>query len=293
MASVEALVGGRRRRGVQLKDGAFEALLIVATLVGIATLFVLIAAVLQQGLPWLDTATVFNQPSADPDRAGVWGPLVGSLWIMGITAGVAFPVGVGAAIYLTEYAPDTRFWRLVRVNVANLAAVPSIVYGILGLAFFVRLAALGRSVAAGGLTMAILVLPIVIIASREAMLAVPSELRHGALGLGATRWRTTSRVVLPAAMPGILTGTILSLSRAIGETAPLILAGAVAYVTSTPTSLSSSFTVLPLQVFDWASRPQPAFRSGLAGAAIVILLTVLLTMNAGAILLRNRLQDRG
>ncbi len=289
MASVSAVITARPR-GAVLRERAFEALLILATLFGVTTLFVLIAIVLEQGLPWLEPSTVLNQPSADPAIAGVWGPLIGSLWIMGLTALFAFPLGVGAAIYLTEYAPDTRLFRLLRVNVANLAAVPSIVYGILGLAIFVRLLGLGRSVLAGGLTMAILVLPIVIVASREALTAVPAELRHAALGLGATRWQATYRVVLPSALPGVLTGTILSLSRAIGETAPLILAGAVTFVTATPTSLADAFTVLPLQIFDWARRPQPEFKNGLAGAAIIVLLAVLLTMNAGAILLRNRLQ---
>lgn len=289
MASVAATITARPR-GARLRERAFEALLVLATLFGVATLVVLVTTVVVQGLPWLEPSTVLNQPSANPTIAGVWSPLIGSLWIMGITAVFAFPLGVGAAIYLTEYAPDTRLFRLVRVNIANLAAVPSIVYGILGLGIFVRFLGLGRTVLAGGLTMAVLVLPIVIIASREALTAVPADLRHAALGLGATRWQTTYRVVLPSAMPGILTGTILSLSRAIGETAPLILAGAVTFVTSTPTSLSDAFTVLPLQIFEWARRPQPAFKSGLAGAAIIVLLAVLLTMNAGAILLRNRLQ---
>lgn len=280
----------RRRGRAEVREWSFEALLLVATLFGISMLFVLIGTVLQQGLPWLDAGTLLNQPSSNPNVAGVWSPLVGSLWIVGLTAVFAFPLGVGAAIYLTEYAADRPFVRFVRVNVANLAAVPSIVYGILGLAIFVRFFALGRSLLAGGLTMAVLVLPIVVIASQEALRAVPFELREGPLGLGATRWQTTSRVVLPTALPGILTGTILALSRAIGETAPLIIAGAVTFVTFTPTSLGSQYTVLPLQIFDWAARPQAEFRSGLAGAAIVVLLAVLLTMNAGAILLRNRLQ---
>ena len=291
MATVAADVGlARRSRGAQLRERAFEVVLIVTTLFGIVTLFLLVGAVMRNGLPWLDTRTLLNQPSSDPQRAGVWAPFIGSLWIMAITAVLAFPLGVGAAIYLTEYAGDSRLLRLVRVNVANLAAVPSIVYGILGLAVFVRFFGLGRNLLAGGLTMSLLVLPIVVIASQEAIVAVSQDLRQGALGLGATRWQTTARVVLPSALPGILTGTILALSRAIGETAPLILAGAVTYVTFTPTSLGDAFTVLPLQIFDWAARPQAAFKNGLAGAAIIILLVLLLTMNAGAILLRNRLQ---
>lgn len=282
-----------RRRGLsRVREWSFEALLLMATLFGIAMLFVLIGTVLQQGLPWLDSTTLLNQPSSNPNIAGVWSPLVGSLWIVGLTAVFAFPLGVGAAIYLTEYAADSLFIRFVRVNVANLAAVPSIVYGILGLAIFVRFFALGRSLLAGALTMAVLVLPIVIIAGQEALRAVPFEWREGPLALGATKWQATSRVVLPAALPGILTGTILALSRAIGETAPLIVAGAVTFVTFAPNSLDSQYTVLPLQVFDWAARPQAEFRNGLAGAAIIILLVVLLTMNAGAILLRNYLQSQ-
>ena len=280
----------RPSRAARVREGAFEALLVVVTLFGIVTLFLLVGAVLRNGLPWLDTRTLLNQPSSSPYRAGVWAPFVGSLWIMAITAVLAFPLGVGAAIYLTEYAGESRVMRAVRVNVANLAAVPSIVYGILGLAVFVRSFGLGCNLLAGGLIMSLLVLPIVVIASQEAIIAVSQDLRQGALGLGATKWQTTSRVVLPSALPGILTGTILALSRAIGETAPLILAGAVTYVTFTPTSLGDAFTVLPLQIFDWAARPQAAFKSGLAGAAIIILLALLLTMNAGAILLRNRLQ---
>jgi phosphate transport system permease protein len=206
---------------------------------------------------------------------------------------VCLPLGVGAAIYLEEYADKDRWYnRLIELNIQNLAAVPSIVYGILGLAFLVRgLADLGPTVLAGGLILALLVLPIIIIASREAIRAVPPSIRDGSLALGATKWQTISRQVLPGALPGIATGVILALSRAIGEAAPLILIGGLTFITFNPEGLDSSFTVLPIQIFNWISRPQDEFRV-LAAAAIVLLLVVLLTMNAAAILLRNRYQRK-
>jgi phosphate transport system permease protein len=210
---------------------------------------------------------------------------------MGLTAAFAVPIGIGAALYLEEYASRNWLNRIIQTNIANLAGVPSIVYGILGLALFVRTMSLGRSVLAGSLTMALLVLPIVIIASQEALRAVPSSLREAAYGVGASRWQVVFHQVLPAAMPGILTGIILALSRAIGEAAPLIMIGALAFVPFVPHSPMDGFTVLPIQIFNWASRPQAAFGKD-AAAAIIVLLAVLLSMNAIAIILRNRFQSR-
>ena len=250
---------------------------------------VLLADVTSDGLRWLSVDFLPRYPSRIPARAGIKSAILGTLWMMGLTALMSFPLGVGAAIYLEEYAPSNWFTRLLQTNIANLAGVPSIVYGILGLAVFVRFFGFQRSVLAGAATLSLLILPVVIIASQEAIRAVPNSLRQGAYGLGATRWQTIRHQVLPVAMPGILTGTILSLSRAIGETAPLIMIGALTFIAFPPTSPMSPFTVLPIQIFNWASRPQADFHD-LAAAAIVVLLVILLTMNATAILLRNRLR---
>ncbi len=276
----------RRRAGTM-----FRWLCLAATLFGIVMLAVLLVDVTADGLPWLSLDFLTRYPSRLPARAGIRSAILGTLWMMGLTAALSFPLGVGAAIYLEEYAPQNWFTRLLQTNIANLAGVPSIVYGILGLAVFVRFFAFGRSVLAGALTLSLLILPIVIIASQEAIRAVPNSLREGAYGLGATRWQTIRHQVLPVAMPGILTGTILSLSRAIGETAPLIMIGALTFIAFPPTSPMSPFTVLPIQVFNWASKPGAEFHD-LAAAAIIVLLAALLLMNATAILLRNRLRKQ-
>lgn len=256
---------------------------------GVVALALLVGDVIIDGLPHLDVDFVTNFASRFPERAGVAAALAGSIWMLALTAAIAFPIAVGAAIYLEEYARDTWITRLVRLNVANLAGVPSIIYGILGLAVFVRALGLDRSVLAGALTLSILILPVIIMASAEAIRAVPDSIRQAAFGLGATRWQVVRTQVLPIALPGILTGTILSLARAVGETAPLILVGAVGFIAFAPTSPGDPFTVLPLQIFNWLSRPQPEFRE-LAAAAILVLLALLLTMNSAAILLRNRFQ---
>ncbi|MGH7545747.1 MAG: phosphate ABC transporter permease PstA, partial [Gemmatimonadota bacterium] len=226
-------------------------------------------------------------PSRFPAQAGVKAALWGSAWVMACTAAFTFPLGVASAIWLEEYAPRGRWRQIVQTNIANLAAVPSIVYGILGLAVFVRWMALGRSVIAGALTLTLVILPVVIIAAQEALRAVPNSIRLGAYAVGATRWQTVRHHVLPLALPGILTGTILALSRAIGETAPLIMIGALLFVPFVPRGVSDPFTVLPIQVYNWISRPQPEFHQ-LAAAGILVLLGALLTLNAAAILLRNR-----
>jgi phosphate transport system permease protein len=271
----------------------FKGVLLFSLLIGFATLIVLLITVASDGLGKLSWDFVTSFPSSLPSRAGIQSPLVGTIYLMVLVALITVPIGVGAALYLEEYA-DRRRWynRAIELNIQNLAAVPSIVYGILGLAFLVRgPIGLGRALLAGALTLSLLVLPIVIIASREAIRAVPPSIREGALALGATRWQTIWRQVLPASVPGIATGSILALSRAIGETAPLILIGAIVFVPFNPSGLTDQFTALPIQIFNWTSRPQPEFKL-LAAAAILVLLALLLTMNAFAIWLRNKYQRR-
>ena len=277
----------RRRRAGRI----FQALCILSIGFSIAVLAILLVDVARDGLRWVSWDFLTRYPSRIPERAGIKSAILGSLWMMGLTAAISFPLGVGAAIYLEEYAPRSWITRLLQTNISNLAGVPSIVYGILGLAIFVRSFGLGRSVLAGAATLALLVLPVVIIAAQEALKAVPRSLREASYGVGATKWQTIRHQVLPVAMPGILTGTILSLSRAIGETAPLIMIGALTFIAFSPTSPMDPFTVLPIQIFNWAAKPQAEFHE-LAAGAIIVLLVVLLVMNAGAIVLRNKFQKR-
>jgi phosphate transport system permease protein len=289
--------GGRFVGAVSRRDrvagAAFKGVLLFSLLIGFATLVALLIRVASDGLGHLSWGFVTAFPSSFPDRAGIQSPLVGTIYLMALVALITVPIGVGAALYLEEYADRNRWYnRAIELNIQNLAAVPSIVYGILGLAFLVRgPIGLGRVLLAGALTLSLLVLPIVIIASREAIRAVPGSIREGALALGATRWQMIWRQVLPAAVPGIATGSILALSRAIGETAPLILIGAIVFVPFNPSGLGDQFTALPIQIFNWTTRPQEEFKL-LAAAAILVLLALLLTMNAFAIWLRNRYQRR-
>ncbi|NIR42721.1 MAG: phosphate ABC transporter permease PstA [Gemmatimonadetes bacterium] len=262
-----------------------------ATTLGVVLLAILLFDILRQGAGRLSLDFLNSYPSRFPARAGIKSALYGTLWVVGFTALFSFPLGVGAAIYLEEYAPRSWLTRVIETNIANLAGVPSIVYGVLGLAVFVRGLALGRSVVAGAATLALLILPVVIISSQEAIRAVPPSIREAGYGIGATKWQTLQRLVLPMAFPGILTGMILSLSRAIGETAPLIMIGALTFIAFTPESPLDEFTVLPIQIFNWASRPQEGFHE-LAAAAIIVLLVVLLSMNALAIILRNKLKKQ-
>ncbi len=281
-----------RQRSAQRKRAAiFFGLILAATLLGMVVLGALVVDVLTDGAKWLDWDFITSFPSRFPARAGIRSALLGTLWLMGFTALFAFPLGVGASIYLEEYAPKHWLISAIKLNIANLAGVPSIVYGMLGLTIFVRGMALDRSVVAGALTISLLILPIIIIASQEAIRAVPGSLRQGSYALGATRWQTTWHVVLPQAVPGILTGTILALSRGIGETAPLIMIGALTFIAFSPTSPLDPFTVLPIQIFNWTTRPQEDFQ-GLAAAGIIVLLVMLLVMNAGAVILRNKFQRR-
>ncbi|NNE44583.1 MAG: phosphate ABC transporter permease PstA [Gemmatimonadetes bacterium] len=269
-------------------DGVvFRAVCGLMTSLGIILLFVLLWRIGREGAAWVDWQFITSFPSRHPEKAGILSGLVGTLWMALMTAGISVPVGVGAAIYLEEFATRNRFTRFMEVNIANLAGVPSIIYGMLGLTVFVRALGLNRSLLAGALTMSLLVLPVIIVASREAIRQVPSAFRHAAFALGASRWETVRHHVLPAAVPGILTGVILSLSRAIGETAPLVVIGAFAYVAFVPEGPMDDFTVLPIQIFNWAGRPQEEFHS-LAAAGILVLLAVLLLLNATAVFIRHR-----
>ena len=295
MSAVAGTAGVPLARGRHAERSAralvFQAVLVVCLLVGLVTLVTLLVDIFRDGLPRLSGEFVSNLDSRLPSRAGVKPALVGTVWLMGLVAVISFPVGIGAAVYLEEFAPRNRFTTFIEVNVANLAGVPSIVYGLLGLAVFVRFINLGRSVMAGALTLVLLILPVIIVSAREALRAVPDSIRQGSLAVGATKWQTVWGQILPAAIPGIMTGMILGWSRAIGETAPLITLGALTYVNFVPTHPLDRFTAIPIQAYNWVSRPQADFQLN-AAAAMVLLLTVLLAMNAVAIYLRNRYERK-
>ncbi len=281
----------RSLRGRRLVGKFAVIIFLFSTFIGLATLAALIIDVLIDGIPWIDWDFLSTYPSRHPEDAGLRSALFGTIWVAGLTALFTFPIGTATAIYLEEYAPRNRMTQFIELNITNLAGVPSIVYGLLGLAVFVSFLGMGRVVLAGALTLTLLVLPLLIVAGREAIRAVPDSYRQGSLALGATRWQTVRYVVLPSALPGILTGTILAMSRAIGEAAPVIAIAALVYVTFTPGHPFERFTVLPIQIFNWVSRPQADWQH-VTAAAIIILLIVLLSMNAAAILLRDRFQRR-
>jgi phosphate transport system permease protein len=287
---------GRPSTSQRAKDLAFRLALLACLALAIGLLVVLLVDVALDGAGTLTWSFINNFTSITADKAGIQAGLWGTIWLMGVCAFFIVPVGVATAIYLEEYGDPTKWWnRLIELNIQNLAAVPSIVYGILGLAFLVRgPLSLGNVVLAGGLTLALLVLPMVIIAGREALRAVPSSIREGSMALGATQWQTIWRQVLPAAVPGIATGVILALSRAIGETAPLIVVGAVAVIAFNPEGLDSQFTAMPIQIFDWISRASNDINNyrPLAAAGILLLMILLLAMNSVAIWLRNRYEQK-
>lgn len=270
-------------------DRLFRAVALATLAVALATLAALVGDVVMDGWRRLDWAFLTNMASRRAESAGIYHALAGSIWVIVLTAALALPLGVASAVYLEEYGGQSRLARFIEINIANLAAVPSIIYGLLGLGVFVRTLGMGRSVLAGACTLALLALPVVILSTREALRTVPSSIREGSYALGATRWQTIWYQVLPMAVPGILTGLILSLSRAIGETAPLITIGALTYVPFAPDGIWSPFTVLPIQIFNWVSRPQAAFKEN-AAAGILVLLALLLAMNAVAVFLRDRFQ---
>jgi phosphate transport system permease protein len=288
----------RRRRTA---NAVFAGACLAATLLCLLILVLLLAGVFQQGIHSVDWHFVTSLPSRSPANAGIKSAIVGSLWLVGLATLFSAPLGVGAAIYLEEYAADSRTRRFIQLNIANLAGVPSIVFGILGLALFVRRIplgggieiglGLGPTILAGALTLSMVVLPIIILSSQEALRAVPPSLRHGSFALGATRWQTVWHQVLPASIPGILTGAILAISRALGEAAPLLLVGAAVYLSFVPSSPTDEFSALPIQIFNWAERPQRAFHD-LAAGGIIVLIAVLLVVNGLAIFLRYRYGKR-
>ena len=278
-------------RSGRLGERLFTLVCLLSLALPLLLLALLFGQTLADALPRLDWAFLTSFPSSRPEAAGILPALAGSAVLMVLTAAIAIPLGVGAALWLEEYARPSRFTAFVELNISNLAGVPSIIYGLLGLELFVRALSLGRSLLAGAATLALLLLPMVILSSREALRAVPLSVREACFALGADRWQGLRRVVLPMAAPGMLTGIILALARAVGETAPLVTIGAVAYVNFVPSSVLDEFTALPIQIFSWVSRPQLAFRAN-ASAGIVVLLAFMLALNAAAIWLRARLQRR-
>ncbi len=275
----------------RIKDKAFGILGLIATLSGLIILAFFIGQILYEGLSRLDLDFMKDLPSRKPEKAGIFTAWVGTLWVLVMTTLFAFPLGVSAGIYLEEYAKKGKFSDLLEINISNLAGVPSIIYGLLGLEIFGRVMNLGNSLLAGSFTLALLILPIIIVATREAVRAVPNTLRMASYGLGASKWQTIWNQILPASMGGIFTGVILAISRAVGETAPLIVVGALAYVPFAPSGPMDEFTVLPIQIFNWISRPQHGFAVN-AAAAIIILLGITFIMNGIAVYLRNRWQKK-
>ena len=287
--------GGKSKRFEVIRtwrDRIFFVGFLLAILIGVAGLAALLIDVLIDGLGFLNWKFLANYASRKPLESGILAPMAGTVWVVGLTAIFTVPVGIGTAIYLEEFARKNRLTRLIELNISNLAGVPSVIYGLLGLAVFVQFLFNGsRNLTAGALTMTLLILPIVIIASQEAIKAVPSSYRDAAYAMGATRWQVVKTVVMPQAVPGMMSGIILALSRAVGESAPILIISSLVWVTFVPTSPDSKFTVLPLQIFTWVSQPQEDFRS-IAAAGIIVLLLILLGMNAVAIWIRNKYQVR-
>jgi len=275
----------------RLKDQAFKVWGIACTLLGLVLLLIFLGNIFTDGIQRINWSFLINLPSRSPEKAGIYTALMGSLWVLSLTTIIALPVGIAAAIYLEEYAKKNKLSSLLEVNISNLAGVPSIIYGLLGLEVFVRIMEMGGSVLAGSFTLALLILPIVIVSTREAIKAVPKSIRDASFAMGASKWQTVSLQVLPASFGGILTGIILALSRAVGETAPLIVIGALAYVPFAPLSPMDQFSVLPIQIFNWITRPQSGFVEN-AAAAIIILLLITFVMNGIAVYFRNKWQKK-
>ena len=275
----------------KLIDNAFKIFGVACTLFGLIILAILIYDILKTGLTRIDWNFIKDLPSRRAQKAGIYTALMGTVWILFLTAIIAFPIGVGAGIYLEEYGKKSKWANFLEINIANLAGVPSIIYGLLGLEIFVRAFNLGGSLLSGSLTLSLLILPIVIVATREALKAVPGSIKDASMALGASKWQTIWRQTLPASVGGVLTGVILAISRAIGETAPLIVVGALAYVPFAPKSPMDEFTVMPIQIFNWVSRPQHEFAINSA-AAIIILLLITFIMNGVAVYFRNKWQKK-
>lgn len=264
---------------------------ISATCIGLLFLGLLLYRILTQGIGYLNLDFIQNFPSRRPEEAGIKAGIIGSLWLMAVITPISLILGVGTAIYLEEYAKNNWLTKFIRINIQNLAGVPSIVFGLLGLTIFVYILNLGPSILAGGFTMSLLILPVIVVSSQEAIKAVPKDIREASYGMGATKWQTIRNIVLPAAIPGIITGSILAISRAIGETAPLIVVGAAVAIYSLPQSIFDQYTAMPIQIFNWTSRPQEEFHY-VAAAGIIVLLIILLVMNSIAVLIRNKFSKR-
>lgn len=275
----------------RIKDNAFKYFGIVCCIFGLAMLGIFIGNIIIEGAARIDWNFITNFPSRNPDKAGILPALVGTLWIMGLTAIIAIPLGISAGIYLEEYGKKSMLATLLEINISNLAGVPSIIYGLLGLEIFGRIMGMGGSLLAGASTLSLLILPIIIVSTREALKAVPSSIKEASFAMGASKWQTVWHQLLPASFGGVITGIILALSRAVGETAPLIVIGALAYVPFVPASPTDEFSVLPIQIFNWISRPQKGFAVN-AASAIIILLIVTFIMNGIAMFLRNRWQKK-
>jgi phosphate transport system permease protein len=275
----------------QFKEKFFIGLMLIATAASLAMLAILLIRVGMQGYQWLDWDFLNSFPSRFPERAGIKSAIWGSIWLGSLTLFFSVIFGVGAAVYLEELAPKGRLNRILEINIATLAGVPSIIYGMLGLAVFVRFFNFDRSILSGALTLSLLIMPVIIIAAREALKAVPQSTREGAFALGASRWQTVRDHVLPSALPGILTGVILAMARAVGEAAPLIMIGALSFIAFTPEHIFDSFTALPIQIFNWTSRPQEEFHE-LAAAGIIVLLAFLFVCNSIAIILRLKWRNQ-
>ncbi len=273
------------KRITRIKDEAFKYFGLASTFFGLIMLAIFISSIFSEGISRINWDFITNFPSRNPAKAGILSALAGTLWIIVITSLAAIPVGIGAAIYLEEFVKKSRIGKIIEINITNLAGVPSIIYGLLGLEIFGRIFNLGGSILAGSFTLALLILPIIIVATREAIKAVPNSLREASYALGSSKWQTIKMTVVPSASSGIITGIIIALSRAIGEAAPLIVVGALAYVPFVPTTPTSEFTVLPIQIFNWVSRPQEAFLVN-ASAGIIILLGITFILNAFAVYLR-------
>lgn len=279
-------LSSRRRRRT---EAVFKIVTQMMVLLTISVLAILMFQIVRDGLAYLSLNFLTEFPSRFAERSGALSAIVGTMAMMGLVTLIAVPLGVGTALFMEEYVPRGRFYNLMQVNIASLAGMPSIVYGLIGLAVFVRHLGLGRSIFAGALTLSLLVLPVIIVAAQGAIAAVPRQLRDAGFALGARKYQVVFGQVLPAAVPGIMTGVILSLSRAIGESAPMILLGALSYVAYLPKNLMDGYTVLPVQIFNWAARPQPEFHQ-LAATGIIVLMTLLFSMNLAAIIIRNRNQ---
>lgn len=291
MRYIEQQTVVKRMDGRLIINAVFKYLFLAATLLALLALVILLYRIVTQGAGHLSIDFLMNFASRFPEQAGIKAALVGSLWLMMVVAPTSIILGVGSAIYLEEYARQNRITTFIRMNISNLAGVPSVVFGLLGLTIFVRALSLGNSVLAAGFTMSLLILPVIVVASQEAIRSVPGELRDASYGMGATKWQTIVKIILPAAIPGVLTGSILALSRAIGETAPLIVIGIPVIIQFLPAGVMDTFTALPMQIYDWSSRPQQEFQT-VAAAGIIVLMTVLLFMNSIAVIIRNKFDKR-